>query len=244
MGELIRLASTLWKKNAFQLAILSIGAMLSPTLLQNYLGFNYVRLDYVFQTIMIGGVYCYLNEYQLTSKRNWKAYFKVFNLLLSFILLAVTLILFQKFFNRIGSDFISKDLYYITAVYKGWLVTSILNVQNIFGLLLILLTLLIILPLVISPAIIAHEQIKITQALSKATLLVFSKFGLVLGSFIIFELLYFAASQLFYNSITKEITQGVILSIEIVFYFSLYYLSAQKELSKSDEIILNKFGER
>ena len=108
MKEVIKHTISIWTKNSIQLIILSIAAMILPVYLRSYLNFNYVPFDYILQSVFIGGIYCYINDFQLTGKKDWKAYLQIGNLFLSFVLLAVTYILLQKLLNRV-TNYISPN---------------------------------------------------------------------------------------------------------------------------------------
>jgi hypothetical protein len=243
MKHVIKQTITLWTKNSWQLVSLTLLAIILTMALKNMLSFDYIRLDFIFKTILIGGIVCYIHNYQLKEKKDLKSFFKVINLMLPFILLAVTLILYQKFFNRIAYNYISTDVHFAVVDSKGWLIKNLFTISGLVEIPIIIFTMLIFLPLNLAPAIIVIDQAKITQALSKSTLLVFNHFWFVLLSFLIFQYLYYSVNILTSEAIRVAL-QAIILSLEICFYYSLFYSIELKTSIENEKKILDTFGKK
>lgn len=241
MKDVIKQTIALWTKNSWQLIGFTLLSITLPLALKNLLSFDYIRLDFILKTVLIGGVFCYLNTFQTQGKKELTSYFKVINLLLTFILLAVTLILYQKFFNRIAYNYISTDLHFSFVDSKGWLITNLVTVNSLLELPIIALTILVFLPMTLAPAVVAFDQTKIIQALSKSSLIVFSHFGFVLSGFIAFQSVYFLVNPIT-NDFIKIPLQAVFLSLEICFYYILFYSTEMKERNEREQQILNNFG--
>jgi hypothetical protein len=241
MKHQIKHTFSIWIPNSLPLMTASIAAMVLPIILSSYLSFNYIPFDYILQTVLIGGVYSYINDYQLSGTKKWQSYFKSSNVFLSFILLAVTYILFQKLFNRVVSSYISTDVFIEFVNNKGWLVRTALNNTSLLSYLITSLSLFMILPLLLTPAVLVGEQVNFTQALAKSTLMVFKHFWLVISVFVFFEIAYFGINEIFHDMI-KKITIGLLLSLQISFYYSIYYLDKKGTIDKEENEILQNFG--
>jgi len=241
MIETIKLTFSIWKKNSIQLILLSLLSLVLPTVLQSIINLNYFPIHYILHLILVGAIYCYINHFQKTGKRSWKSYFDISHVILSFVILGVTIILFQKFFNQIITKYTNTDLYIDFTNTNGWSISNLFATPTVLSNSIIFLATLIYLPLLLTPTILATEKCNITLALSKSSLIFFKYFWMIGSAFLLFEVLIFSITKTT-NGVVSELLKGFFLSIFIPFYFSIYFHEHKHEIEKEDDELLETFG--